>query len=240
MDVYFCQTSERYREKGGEIMKGKGVESEYLLTRLFSMDYFHYFSKPLLFAAYFFPFVAWGKGVTRGYTPGELHEKLQNIKDNRHGNYYNYATQGFGTTPFYEPDISFSYFYSRLCAYDQEKSEYFSIEGDVCDSLEADLTREDLRLVLDKEHVLLKRGSEVPQNIKDTLLADLKTAEVKTVLAKLLFYIVSPKHVLPDINSESNKTLSIQLNTQFHIVPNVCIDFRRSLDESGHTISDRM
>ena len=221
-------------------MKGKGVDSEYLITRLFSMDYFHYFSKPLIFAAYFFPFIAWGKSVTRAYTPGEFEEKVENIRENRHGNYYNYATQGFGTTPFYEPDVSYAYFYSRLCAYDQEKGKYFSTEEVSNCSLEADSTRQDLRYVLKKKRLLLKRGAEVPQSVKETLLNELNTSEVKTVLAKLLYYIISPKHLLPDITLESSRTISTQLNTQFHIVPNICVDFRNSLDESVTIISDRM
>ena len=151
-------------------MKGRGVDSEYLITRLFSMDYFHYFSKPLIFAAYFFPFVALGKGIIRAYTPGEFEEKIANIRENKHGNYYNYATQGFGTTPFYEPDVSYAYFYSKLCTYDQEKGNYFFTEEVDSDSLEADSTRQDLRYVLKKKRLLLKRGTEVSENVKNTLL----------------------------------------------------------------------
>ncbi len=221
-------------------MKGKRLDSEYLITRIFSMDYFHYFSKPLIFAAYFFPFVALGKGVIRPYTPGEFEEKIENIRENRHGNYYNYATQGFGNTSFYEPDISFAYFYSRLCAYDREKCNYFSTKEVSCDSLESDSTKQDLRYVLEKKGLLLKRGTKVPENVKEVLLYELNTSDVKTILAKLLYYIVSPKHVLPDITLESRRTLSIQLNTQFHIVPNICVDFRRSLDESTNIIINRM
>ena len=230
----------KHKIGGIKNMKGRGVDSEYLITRLFSMDYFHYFSKPLIFAAYFFPFVALGKGIIRAYTPEEFEEKIANIRENKHGNYYNYATQGFGTTPFYEPDVSYAYFYSKLCTYDQEKGNYFFTEEVDSDSLEADSTRQDLRYVLKKKRLLLKRGTEVSENVKNTLLYELNTSEVKTILAKLLYYIVSPKHVLPDITLESSQTLSIQLNTQFHTVPNIRVDFRSSLDESTNILSDRM
>ncbi len=34
-------------------MKGRGLDSQYIITRLFATDYFYYYSKPVLFAAYF-------------------------------------------------------------------------------------------------------------------------------------------------------------------------------------------
>ena len=144
----------KYKIGGIKIMKGRGVDSEYLITRLFSMDYFHYFSKPLIFAAYFFPFVALGKGIIRAYTPGEFEEKIANIRENKHGNYYNYATQGFGTTPFYEPDVSYAYFYSKLCTYDQEKGNYFEKSRQPRQRFPSRLQmqQKDKRIVRNKKH----------------------------------------------------------------------------------------
>lgn len=221
-------------------MKGKGIHSEYLLTKLFSMDYFHYYSKPLLFAAYFFPFIALDTEVTRAYTPSEFNKKIENIKNNRHGNYYNFATQGFGNTPFFEPDISYSYFYSRLCSYDIEKDIYFNVKAGSCDTMECDLVKKDLRYVLKEGTLMLKRGKKVPEKVKETLLYELETSEVKDVLAKLLYYIISPNHSLPDVSSEKNQALITKLNMQFRITPNICIDFRKKFDENINVISNRI
>lgn len=135
-------------------MKGKGIESIYLITRIFSTDYFHYYSNPALFSTYFFPFMAYGKSGP--YLDNELNEKLNNIKNNKHGNYYNYATQGFGNVAFYLPQISFNYFYNQLNRYDVDKSRYFKIQHHIKD-IEADKMREDMVVVLSKDKLLLKR-----------------------------------------------------------------------------------
>ncbi len=62
---------------------------------------------------------------------------MKNIKENKHGNFYNYATQGFGNTPFCEQEVSFDYFYDRLCSYDKEKSRWFELKDIVNQDIEA-------------------------------------------------------------------------------------------------------
>lgn len=217
-------------------MKGKGKESDYIITRLFATDYFHYYSNPALFAAYFLPFIAYGKG--RAYYESEFEEKISNIRDKRHGNFYNYATQGFGNVAFYNPDITFDYFYNRLCSYDSEKNRHFKVQGIM--DLESSIMRKDILCVLQKDKLLLKRNFPVLDVIKKELVNDLLIHENKYVLAKMLYYIVHEQHMLPDVASETQMIIANTVGFTFDCAPNVCMGFRKSMDEDIKTLSDRM
>lgn len=214
-------------------MKTRKEKSAYLITNIFSTDYFYYYSKPALFAAFFFPFIALGKKVVRPYMESELEEKIRNIKENRHGNFYNYASQGFGNVSFYKPDVSYEYFYKRLCLYDANKFQYFSKKGTV-DNLESDLLREDLKQILSQEDLLLKRETPIPDSVKNELLRDLSNQEVKYVLAKLLFYIVDETHRLPDVSRETHELMIEKLNLFSEEKElNVCLGFRKDNESTS-------
>ncbi|SCY77226.1 hypothetical protein [Ruminococcus sp. YE282] len=219
-------------------MKGKGMKSQYIITNLFATDYFHYYSTPVLFASYFLPFIAYGK--TRAYYDNELKEKIINIRDNKHGNFYNYATQGFGNVAFYEPHISFDYFYDKLCSYDNEKLKYFVIQDMVEPSLESDSMKNDLLFILKKDNLLLKRGKPVLKDIKEELIKDLKCHENKYVLAKILYYIVHHQHQLPNPISEIKKIITNEMGFDFNLSPNICMGFRRDMDENIITLCNRI
>ena len=219
-------------------MKGKGINSKYLLTSLFNMDYFHYYSSPVIFAAYLFPFKAYGKGTDRTYLPEEFDEKITNIKNGMYGIYNNYPQEGFPGGVFHEPSVSYVYFYERLCSYDQNKGAHFELRADV--ALESESAKQDLRYVLGKESLLLKRNKEVSKDVKDTLLHELDSSEVKDILAKLLYYLVSSDHTLPNVAAGRIKAIERGLNTQFHIITNIGIDIRKNLDEDPKVISNRI
>ncbi|MBR4026269.1 MAG: hypothetical protein IKJ01_01755 [Lachnospiraceae bacterium] len=209
-------------------MKGKNFESRYLITRLFSTDYFHYYSSPAFFSAYFFPFVAFGKN--RAYLDSEFNEKLNNIKKNKHGNFYNYATQGFGNVAFCESLITFSYFYNKLCSYEKDANKYFKKQLQII-GLESKIMRDDIEYVLSKEDLLLKRDMLVPEYIKLQLKKDLEIHENKYVLAELLFYIVTENHILPNVIQEKSVYLIDKLNLSENLqLPNVFLGFRRTVD----------
>ena len=222
----------------GGCLFDKGKKSNYLITRLLSMDYFHYYSKPLLFATYFFPFLAYGKN--RGYLISEMDEKMKNIKENKHGNFYNYATQGFGNTPFCEQEVSFDYFYDRLCSYDKEKSRWFELKDIVNQDIEASSVKNDLRCVVNTEILLLKRNHYISKSIKTELLHDIDNYEVKFVLAKILYMVVSKEHKLPDVNYERNCSVRQKLNLNFSLIPNIYVGFRKNLDEKIDVLSQRI
>lgn len=221
---------------GGVLVRGKGMNSNYIITRIFATDYFHSYSNPAYFAAYFFPFIAYGKG--RAYFDDEFEEKLKNIRENRHGNFYNYATQGFGNAAFYEPYITFEYFYKRLCLYHVQKDRYFRVQG--AGELESLNMKNDLLWVLQKDHLLLKREVEVSQEIKDELIADLEKNENKYVLAKLLYYIVHERHMLPDVASQVQKDVADRVGLAFDVSPNICMGFRKTMDEDVSAICERI
>lgn len=187
----------------------RNKDSKYLITRLYSIDYFYYYSSPVFFSAFFFPFIA--KGEARPYLDNELEEKISNIKNNFHGNFYNYATQGFGNIAFDKNLISFGYFYNRLVAYEIEKNKYFKLIDGVGD-LESEQTKEEILEALNKSDLMLRRDIKVPDMVKKELMDDLKIHEVKYVLAKILYYIVDEKHRLPDISDDCYKLFKGNFN----------------------------
>lgn len=219
-------------------MKGKGTNSKYIITRLFATDYFHYYSRPDLFAAYFFPFIAYGKNCA--YSESELIEKITNIRANKHGNFYNYATQGFGNIALYEPQISFDYFYSRLSQYDDDKIRYFDVQSTDEADLESKTMKKDLRFVLDKSELFLKRQIPILESVKQELIQDLEEQENKYVLAKLLYYIVDSQHQLPNVESEVQKSIIDTAGFAFDFTPNICMKFRKHLDESVERLCGRL
>lgn len=221
-------------------MKKQKKNSCFLITNIFSTDYFYYYSKPALFAAYFFPFVVPGKNTIRPYMESEIEEKIRNIKENKHGNFYNYASQGFGNVAFYEPDISYKYFYKRLCIYDANKFRYFS-KKETIDSLESDLLRQDLKNILSKRELLLKRGTPIPDCVKQELLLDLSNQEVKYVLAKLLFYIVDENHQLPNVRREAHESMIEQLNLFLEGKElNIYLGFRKDNESTSEIFHERL
>ncbi len=202
-------------------------DSNYLITQLLNTRYFHYYSKPVLFAAYFLPFTEYGRS-----TPYErIDTKIQNLKDGKHGRYNNYASQGFGNIPFYEPYIKYRYFYQRLCEYDNNKFELFK-KAEI-DDIESQQMKEDLKNILKMENLLLKKDIYVPQHIKKELLNDLERYENKHVLAKLIYYIVSPQHILPDIEKEYNEEFINLFDNKIDLTPNIHIGFRSTMDDSA-------
>lgn len=219
-------------------MKGRGSDSDYLITRLFSTTYFHYYSKPSIFAAYFLPFVAYGKN--RAYLESEFEEKLSNIENNRHGNFYNFSTQGLGNVALDEKCITFHYFYKKLCNYEMDKNKFFD-SNDKLESLESDIMRDDLKYVLSKEGLLLKRKVYVKKHIKEKLLSDLKIYEVKYVLGKLLYYIVCEEHILPDVEKEASKLISKKLGLDyFENNLNVFMASRKEIEDDAESLYDRI
>lgn len=221
-------------------MKIRKENSSYLITNIFSTDYFYYYSNPALFAAYFFPFIALGKRNLRPYLESEMEEKIENIKANKHGNFYNYASQGFGNVAFYEPYISFEYFYKRLCFYDANKFKYFS-KREKIDDMESNLLRDDLRKILSKDKLFLKWKVPVADSVKKELLLDLSNQEVKYVLAKLLFYIVDEKHQLPDVSREAHQFMIGQLNLFSEEKElNVCLGFRKDNESTAEIFRERL
>lgn len=221
-------------------MKKRKENSVFLITNIFSTDYFYYYSSPALFAAYFFPFIALGKNTVRPYRESELEEKIRNIKENKHGNFYNYASQGFGNVAFYKPDVSYEYFYKRLCTYDANKFRYFS-KKETIDSLESDLLRQDLKNILSKRKLLLKRGTPITECVKQELLLDLSNQEVKYVLAKLLFYIVDENHQLPDVSREAHESMIGKLNLFLEEKElNICLGFRKDNESTSETFHERL
>ena len=198
-------------------------KSRYLITRIFSVKYFRYYSTPAFFSAYFFPFIAVGKA--RAYFDEELDEKICNIKNNCHGNFYNYATQGFGNVAFDKKQISFSYFYERLTKYETEKNKYFD-KIDEVDELESESTKKEIYDAINRDNLMLKRNVAVKEEIKKELISDLQNKGTKYTLARMLYYIVDDKHILPDVDSDYYETIIQKLNLHTG-KPNVCMTFRK-------------
>ncbi|MCD8013650.1 MAG: hypothetical protein LUG99_10820 [Lachnospiraceae bacterium] len=218
----------------------KNEDSAYILTRLFGTGYFSYYSKPVIFAAYFLPFIAFGK--SRPYLDSEIEEKIHNLKENKHGIVNNYAQQGFGNQAFHEPDINAEYFYQRLCTYDEVKLTYFNVRENVSPDIESPYMKEDLRIVLQKNPLFLKRNVKVPASVKKELLTDLEHGTVKAVLAKLLYYIVSEEHKLPNVNSDTLDSLSRKLGLSpcLNTDLNVVLGFRKDFDEEKSDLYQRL
>lgn len=208
-------------------------KSRYLITRIFSVKYFRYYSTPAFFSAYFFPFIAVGKA--RAYFDEELDEKISNIKNNCHGNFYNYATQGFGNVAFDKKQISFSYFYERLTKYETEKNKYFD-KIDEVDELESESTKKEIYDAINRDNLMLKRNVAVKEEIKKELISDLQNKGTKYTLARMLYYIVDDKHILPDVDSDYYETIIQKLNL-YTGKPNVCMTFRKETDVDLHNLN---
>lgn len=205
---------------------GRNADSRYLITRIFSIKYFHYYSTPAFFSAYFFPFIAVGKA--RAYFDDEIDEKISNVRNNLHGNFYNYATQGFGNVAFDRNQISFSYFYERLIKYETEKNKYFDkIDG--IDELESESTKKEIYDVINRDNLMLKRNIAVKEEIKKELISDLQNKGAKYTLARMLYYIVDDKHILPDVDSNYYENIIRKLNLHSG-KPNVYMTFRKEMD----------
>ncbi len=162
----------------------------------------------------------------------EFEIKIENIKNMKHGNFYNYATQGFGNIAFYEPYINFSYFYEKLSLYDVEKFCYFDIKNDVDSNFESDNMKKDLMYVLSKRDLLLKRGMPVLESVRYELINDLNNYDNKYVLAKMLYYIIDSSHNLPNVTCETQKLISETIGLTLNFIPNICFGFRKDMDEN--------
>jgi len=203
------------------------------------MDFFHYNCKPILFATYFLPFFDIDNNEEkRGYPCDEegYIRKKKNIEKQCYGNYNNYASQGIPKGVFVCDEISFEYFYSRLCYYDKEKMRWF----DKIVDLESETTKNDLRKVLDFDELMLKRNKYVHQTVKQELLEDIDNEEVKVVLAKILYYIVSESHVLPNVKKDKLNRVLSDLEFQIKVLPNVQMNFRRNIDEPVDILEKRL
>lgn len=203
------------------------------MTKLFSIDYFHYYSTPAFFSAYFFPFIAVGK--SRAYLDEEFDEKLSNVQNNLHGNFYNYATQGFGNIAFEKQHITFSYFYNRFVRFESEKNKYFN-KLDNVPELETEFTRNKVLETLSENGLMLKRNVRVSEEVRKELIHDLKHHEVKFVLAKILYYIVGENHVLPNVDnltSEISQKLNLNVGTL-----NVNMAFRSEIDIEANKLNE--
>lgn len=204
----------------------RNVNSKYLITRIFSIEYFRYYSSPAFFSAYFFPFIAVGK--SRAYLNEELDEKIDNVRNNYHGNFYNFATQGFGNVAFDEKMITFDYFFERFSTYENDKNKYFKKVDGVAE-LETEKTKNGIYEALNIKGLMLKRNMAVAEEVKKELLNDLQSHEVKYVLAKMLYYIVDDKHMLPNIDMDYRDLISKKLGLS-NEAPNVYMAFRKETD----------
>ena len=211
----------------------RNAESRYLITRIFAIDYFHYYSTPAFFSAYFFPFIAVGKN--RAYLDEELDEKIKNVRNNCHGNFYNYSTQGFGNVAFDKKLISFSYFYKKLTSYEIDKNKYFDKVDGVAE-LESESTQKEVYAAINNEKLMLKRGVFVKEEIKEELIDDLQKKGTKYTLAKILYYIVDDKHILPDVDNNYYGSVIQELNLHSG-KPNVCMEFRREMDVDEQSLN---
>lgn len=211
-----------------KVMRLKSEQSRYIITRLFALDYFHYYSKSVLFAAFFLPFIAYG--TDRPYNDNEIQLKIQNIKEGKHGIVNNFASQGFGCTPFYQPQISFSYFYNQFCKYDEVKKDYFCAKDGVDWDIESSQMQIGIRKILSSPVLYLKRNKLISESVKKTLLDDLKNGN-KFVLAEMLYYIVTEQHTLPNINKEKLEMLKREYSQKMISSLNIHMGFRDLLDE---------
>lgn len=222
-------------------MRGKSKESHYLITKIFATDYFYFYSKPIIFFTYFFPYKISKNGESTTYQKGEFEKKRIDIKNEKFGKYGNYASQGFGNVVFYEPCINFKYFYNMLELYNKEKDNYFILKPDIIVDIEEDTMKEDIKYILEDSQLLLKKNVFVPKNVKQKLINHIKIHNNKYVLAELLFYIISENHCLPDIDKEkieSKKSKFKDIEKIFS--PNIYMNKRINVDEKMDKLIDRL
>lgn len=215
---------------------GRNLNSKYILTCILAMKCFQNHFNNASFCSYFFPFIANKKNEP--YQDGELKEKEKNIREGRHGYYRNFASQGFGGVAFDSTQITFQYFYQRLCKFDIEKFGTNEVERNLC-GMESRENYDELFGILNRQELYLFRKKPVIKGVREELKDDLENQGVKYVLAKLFYYILGDNHILPDVDKSLYQDVlqNLQLKQEG---PNVFVSFRKNLNDTDEKFLNRL
>lgn len=146
----------------------------------------------------------------------------------------NVQQQGFGNIALREKDISFSYFYNRLCSFEENYSP---------ESLESDGLRDALRALIGISDLYMKVNHKIPGNIEKKVIEELDGKEVKYVMAKLLLYVVRGDEQRWPSDDECREEYTQDIRKKFTqevFLPNIHMGFRKDIDEPLEKIFDRL
>ena len=225
----------------------RGKSSEYLLTNMFNIEYFHR-TKPALILAYLIPF------RIDNYLAAEDTDTYDQIADliqnNRFGISSNFASQGIARYYLYKKNINISYYYEQLGKLNERmKSDYLSLTKknekstnnrvNYCD-IESNLLKNDLSRILSIKKLYFKVGHEIYPDDREKMIEHLQQKSNRYVMAELLYYITSSDHTLPDVDDKILERATTSISSSFETKNNVCLSFRNRFDETEHEMEEKL